>query len=161
MSHPLVPLLALKGRAALRHYALGFQRPRRLLALLGALVFVALGLATSVFVRSPTRALTWILLCWAVAVALLDFGLIGSMLRWHVPPQLVFGVVALNPVGAARLALLAAAEPELATLGPVGFYLAHRLGASALLVLGVGWPLLFGVVAWGLARHRFRRGDVV
>jgi ABC-type transport system involved in multi-copper enzyme maturation permease subunit len=123
--------------------------------------FVALGLATSVWVRSPTRAMTWIILFWAAAVALLDFGLISSMLRWRLPAQLVFALAALNPVGSARLALLSAAEPELATLGPVGFYLTHRVGSGTLLALGIGWPTLFGVTLWALALRSFRRGDGV
>ena len=62
---------------------------------------------------------------------------------------------------AARLALLSAAEPDLATLGPVGFYMAQRLGADGLLALGLLWPLGFGALAWRFALRRFRRDDLV
>lgn len=123
--------------------------------------FVALGLATSVGVRSPARALTWVILLWVTSVALLDFGLISSMLRWRLPAQLVFLLAAFNPVGSARLALLSAAEPELGTLGPVGFYLAHRVGSDALLALGIVWPILFGTSVWWLALRRLQRSDLV
>jgi hypothetical protein len=43
----------------------------------------------------------------------------------------------------------------------VGFYLAHRIGAGALYALGVVWPLVLGLAAWGAALVRFRRGDLV
>ncbi len=123
--------------------------------------FVGLGLATSVRVRSPARAMTWLLIFWAAAVALLDFALIGLMLQWRLDPRAVFLLAALNPVESARLALLSAVDVELATLGPVGFFLAHRLGADALLALGIAWPTAFGSAAWALAVRAFRRGDLV
>lgn len=123
--------------------------------------FVALGVAISVAVRSPARAMTFVVLAWAAGVALLDFGLIGLMLGWRLDAFAVFGLAVLNPVECARVALLAAAEPDLATLGPVGFFLTHRLGHAGVLALGLGWPLLFGALAWTAALRSFRRGDLV
>jgi ABC-2 family transporter protein len=123
--------------------------------------FAALGLAISCWARSSTRALALLLLAWLVAVALLDFGVIGLLLRWQLAPQAVLVLACLNPVQAARVALLAAGEPDLATLGPVGFYLAQRLGATGLVVLGIGWPLAFGGLAFGLGLFRYRRDDLV
>ena len=96
-----------------------------------------------------------------VAVALLDFGVIGMLLRWRLAPQLVLVLASLNPVEAARVALLAGAEPDLATLGPVGFYLTQHLGPAGCVALGVGWPLAFGALACAGALHRFRRDDAV
>lgn len=123
--------------------------------------FAGLGLATSVQVRSQARAMTYLLVFWVTAAVLVDFALIGVLLSWRVEPHAVFALASINPVQSARLALLSAAEPELANLGPVGFYLAQRLGADALLALGLIWPLAFGCGAWAFAAHRFRRGDVV
>jgi len=123
--------------------------------------FTGLGLLTSVLVRSQSRALTYLILFWVAAVALVDFALIGLMLQWRLHAQTVLLLASLNPVQAARLALLAAAQPDLATLGPVGFYLANRFGTAALLGLGVGWPALFGAVTWVCALRVFRRRDVV
>jgi ABC-type transport system involved in multi-copper enzyme maturation permease subunit len=123
--------------------------------------FTGLGIATSVRVRNPARSMTYLILFWVTGVALLDFGLVGLLLAWRVDPYVVFVLAAANPVEAARLALLSAAEPELATLGPVGFYLATRIGASGLLALGIAWPLAFGTAAWVFALRSFRRGDLV
>ena len=122
--------------------------------------FAALGILISVRVRSVSRATTWLLLAWVTSVALLDFALIGLLLQWRLPARFIFALAVVNPVQAARMALLAAAEPELAVLGPVGFYLATRVGSAGLLALGVGWPVAFGVTCWALALRAFRRSDV-
>ena len=61
----------------------------------------------------------------------------------------------------ARLALLAGQAPELDAFGPIGFFLAQRLGSGGLLALGLGWPALFGTLSWLAGRRRFRRGDLV
>jgi len=165
LSLPLVALLlalGLAGRAVFGQ-AVPWSFVARSAVLSTALLFAssALGTAISVRVTSPARAMTYLIGAWVLGVALLDFGLIGLLLTWRVDPHLVFALAAVNPVQAVRVALLAAAEPELSTLGPVGFYLANRLGAGGVLALGVAWPLLFGLGAWTLALRAFRRGDVV
>jgi ABC-2 type transport system permease protein len=128
-------------------------------ALLAA--FSGIGILISTLVRNPARVTTYVVLAWALGVALLDFGLVGVMLRWRLDAQAVFTLAALNPVQDARMALLSGLEPDLATLGPVGFYLTHRFGAAALYLLGVGWPLAVGVGTWTGAYVAFRRGDLV
>jgi hypothetical protein len=95
------------------------------------------------------------------SVALLDFAGIALLLQWRLPPRAVFALAAVNPVETARMALLSSAEPTLATLGPVGFYLANRVGGRALFALGVAWPAAVGAGAFALAAWRFRRGDLV
>lgn len=164
----VLPLLALlAGLALLARIAYAEPVPWGLLGRASAVsacllwAFVALGLATSVRVRSPARAMTYVILFWAAAVALVDFALIGMMLTWRLQPAAVFLLAALNPVQSARLALLSAAEPDLATLGPVGFFLANRFGPTALFGLGVVWPALFGAGACALGLRWFRRGDIV
>lgn len=123
--------------------------------------FVGVGLAISTWVRSPGRALVCLLLAWIAGVGLLDFALLGLMLQWHVQPETVFLLSALNPVQCARLALLSAAEPSLNVLGPVGFYLAHRIGSGGLFALGVLQPLVVGLGAWLAAWASLRKGDLV
>ncbi|HRC58348.1 MAG TPA: ABC transporter permease subunit [Kofleriaceae bacterium] len=123
------------------------------------LAFTGIGAAISVFVRSPARVITYLVLTWALSVALLDFALIGLMLRWRLDAHAVFVLAVANPVEAARLALLSSLQPELAAFGPVGFYLANRIGSGALFALGVAWPALLGLCAWGVAYLGFRRSD--
>lgn len=135
----------------------------RALAISAALLaaFSGIGMYISTAVRNPARVTTYVILAWAIGVALLDFGLIGLMLRWRLEPHAVFTLAALNPVQDARMALLSDLEPDLATLGPVGFYLANRIGRSALFLLGIGWPAFVGLATWTAAFVRFRRSDLV
>jgi ABC-2 type transport system permease protein len=125
------------------------------------LCFAGIGVAISTFVRHPAKATTYVILTWALAVALLDFGLIGLMLKWQLNPRAVFTLAALNPVQDARMALLSSLEPDLGTFGPVGFYLANRIGGGALFLLGLVWPAVVGLGAWTAALWRFRRGDLL
>lgn len=164
----LLPLVALMVIVALLGRVLfGSAIPwsflaRSLAACAGLLwAYTGLGLAVSVFVRNQAKAVMLLLAIWVAGVVLLDFALIGLMLQWRLNAPSVFVLAALNPVEAARLALLSAAEPSLSILGPVGFFLANRLGAGWLLIAGVGWPLLVGLAAWSLARERFIREDLV
>jgi ABC-type transport system involved in multi-copper enzyme maturation permease subunit len=125
------------------------------------LCFTALGLLVSTLVRNQAKALMLTILIWAAGVALIDFGLVGVMLQWELPPSAVFALALLNPVQCARLALLSAAQPELSTFGPVGFFLANRVGSDGLLWIGIGWPLLLGLTAWVWSLGAFRRRDLV
>lgn len=122
---------------------------------------VGLGLWLSTAVRHQARAAMYALLLWALGIGLLDFAVIGLLLRWRLHAPTIFLLSAINPVQAARMALLSGAEPELGTLGPVGFYLAQRIGAGALFALGTLWPALFGLCFFARGRRLFNRGDLV
>jgi len=123
------------------------------------LAFSGIGAAISVFVRNPARVITYVVVVWALGVALLDFGLIGLMLRWHLDPHAVFTLAIVNPVETSRLALLSDLQPDLSTFGPVGFYMANRIGGGALFAIGLAWPAVVGIGAWGIAYLGFRRSD--
>lgn len=135
----------------------------RVIALSASLTwaFVGIGLFISVHVRQQAKAMVSLLLAWVLAVVLLDFALVGMMLAWRLNAGAVFVLAALNPVQCARMALLVTADPDLAVLGPVGFFLATRIGATGLLALGLAWPTLVGTFAWIFAARRFCRADVV
>ncbi len=158
----LMPAMAIYGQLAFGQ-AVAWDFLMRALCVSASLmaVSVAAGLLVSTYVRNQAKALMLLLLIWAMGVALIDFALVGLMLQWRLQPEVVFALAALNPVQGARLALLSAAEPELSVLGPVGFFLANRLGSGVLLAIGIGWSLLLALTFWTLTLHRFRRGDLV
>ncbi len=135
----------------------------RTLAVSAALLwaFTGLGMAVSVGARNQARAVTWGLLLWALSVALLDLALIGLLLQWRLDARTLFVLASINPVQAARLALLSGIETDLGSLGPLGFYLSQRVGAASLLALGLAWPVAVGTVSWLWAHASFRRSDLV
>ena len=162
---PLVVLMfgmALLGRFGF-HEDVNWTFLFQSLAICSSLVaaYVGVGVAVSTMVRSQPRSVIWVLLLWALGAALLDFGLVALMLQWRLNAQTVFLIASLNPVQAARMALLAGASSELSILGPVGFYLSNRIGAGGLFTLGLVWPALVGLGAWLLALRSFRRADIV
>ena len=101
------------------------------------------------------------LVAWLGAAALHDFALVGVLLRFRLAPEVVFGLAAANPVEAARIAILGAVDPDLSVLGPVGFWLANKLGAGLGLVIGAGWPALLGTFAMWRAHRRLFTTDLV
>lgn len=157
-----VPLAALVAAACLVCGPVPWPFVGRALTVAAGLIvaFTGIGLFIATRARTQARALVAVLLVWALAVALLDLGLIGLLLRGPLPPRLTLVLAAANPVEAARLALLAGVTDELAALGPVGFYVATRVGPTAMLAAGVAWPFLCGILAFAAALRRFVKGDV-
>jgi ABC-2 type transport system permease protein len=135
----------------------------RSLGISAALVwaFVGVGVWLSTLSRTADRAIVYALGAWLLVAALHDFALIGTLLQVRVPPRVVFAVAAANPVESARIALLSGADPDLSVLGPVGFWLAHALGAGRALAVGIVWPALLGTAALVLASRRLDRLDLV
>jgi ABC-2 type transport system permease protein len=161
---PLVVLMFALGLvAALAGQAVPWAFVLRVLGVAATLLFAftGIGMALSVFVRHQARAITYVILVWALAVALLDFGLVALMLRWRLDAHAVFTLAALNPVQDARLALLSGLDPELGTLGPVGIYLTTRVGQDTLYLIALAWPAALGGLAWLAALLRFRKSDVI
>lgn len=125
------------------------------------LAYVGLGLLVSAIAQSLERAVVLALLVWLASAALHDFALIGILLQWRVPAPIVFAVAALNPVEAARLAVLASVDPELSVLGPVGFWIANELGATLTYSLGLAWPATVGILSLLGAARMVRTGDAM
>jgi ABC-type transport system involved in multi-copper enzyme maturation permease subunit len=123
--------------------------------------FTGLGLCLSAYARSAERATVLALLSLLLTTFLHDAALISALLRIRLVAPAVLALAALNPVGAARTAMFATHDPELSTLGPVGFWLVHHAGADAIVTLGVLWPASLGAVLAFLAERRFCRSDAV
>ncbi len=123
--------------------------------------FVCIGLFISSWAKTTERATVYGLVAWLGATLLHDLGLIGVLLKWHVSPQVVFGLAAINPIESSRLAILSGVDPDLSVLGPVGFWLANSVGSRGALVLGITWPLVLGAIALFLTRRSLDRSDLV
>lgn len=139
------------------------QVAARSLLITASLIFAFVGLGLYVSSRAKTleRAMVWALLLWVVTAALHDVLLIAVLLRTPLPPQAVFFAAMVNPSEAARVGLLTSVDPELSALGPVGFWVANKLGASLSLLLAVAWPFALGAFATWRAACQLERADLV
>lgn len=126
-----------------------------------ALAFGAIGMWVSCVSRAPEQALLAAVAIWMATAVLVDFVLLGVMLRWDLPPMAVFFLAALNPMQDGRVAVLAAVDPQMGVLGPVGTWAVATLGAGATLAITVGWPLVLAAGASLMARWEFLRRDVL
>lgn len=126
-----------------------------------AWAFVGIGFWISARARTPELAIVMALVAWLGAAALHDFALVGVLLRFRLEPQVVFALAAANPVEAARIAILGGVDPDLSVLGPVGFWLANKLGPGLGLAVGAGWPALVGTIALWRAQARLANTDLV
>lgn len=135
----------------------------RSLAITVSLVFsfIGVGLWVSSRARTVERAMVWALVAWVVTAALHDVLLIALLLRTALPPEVVFLLAALNPSEAARVGILTSVDPELSSLGPVGFWLANTLGPTVALALAVGWPALLGLLTTWRAARNLATADLV
>jgi ABC-2 type transport system permease protein len=126
-----------------------------------AWAFTGVGLWISSATRSPERATVLALVAWLAASALHDFALVGVLLQFKLSPAVVFALAALNPAESTRIAILSGVDPDLSTLGPVGFWLSNALGARVAILVGVGWPALLGTWALWRASARLAKSDLV
>lgn len=158
-------LLAVAG-LSLAALAYGEPIPAPVVARLAAVLagqvicFWAIGALLSVSSPSPEQALARGMGAFLLCAVLLDFGIIGVMLRWRLEPASVLTLSALDPIQAGRLGLLLGADPALGVLGPVGTYVTTTFGPSLTLSYAIGWPLLVAAVALLLARRSFSRRDL-
>lgn len=125
-----------------------------------AFCFTGVGMLVSALGRSPEQALLGAVVVWMSTAALVDFVVLGLLLRWDLPPYAVFLLAGLNPVQAGRLGMLARVDPELGVLGPVGTWMTVTLGPAWTQVYGLMWPVAVGALAVGLAYRVFSRRDV-
>ena len=164
MAGPLVGATALLGAIA---WVWGQPVPLdQLLQYLGMLVgqalcFTGIGMLIGVWSRTPEQALLHGLAAWMAAVALVDFAVLGILLRWSLPPYAVFVLAGLNPVQAGRIGMLASVDPELGVLGPVGTWMNLTLGSQLTVWYGLVWPIVIGLAALVLARRAFERRDAL
>jgi ABC-2 type transport system permease protein len=158
-----VAIVALAGVGALTGRPVDLKTWGAMLALLvgQAFCFAAIGLCIGSFARSAEAALVRALSVWAAAAVLVDFVVLGLLLRWELPPAAVFALAGVNPMQAGRVGLIAAIDPEMGALGPVGTWAVVQLGPALSVVWGLGWPFVVGAAAIWMARRHFLRADVL
>ncbi len=123
--------------------------------------FTSLGLLLSTLIRRSSQISVYSLLIWLICIAFMDLGLIGAMLQWRFRPEVVFALSTINPVESSRIALISLTGKNLHTLGPVGFFLANKLGEKLVFAIGLLWPAILGLIAWIIGSIIFKEEDLI
>ncbi len=117
-----------------------------------ALAFVALGLWFTTLTSSRARAATTGIILWLFLVALGTLGMMVAFVQWGVPERVLTIWAFANPVEAFRLGVIAALDPDLSLLGPVGVSVADSLGVGGIMMaaaLSLGaWIVGPGLAGW-------------
>ncbi len=132
--------------------------PVLLVALLFALTlllaegFVAIGFLCSIVARTRARATSSGLVIWIAAIGLSTLSIMGASLRWGLPPWALSAWAFVNPIEAFRIGIIAAMDPDMSLLGPVGATWAETLGVAGVVGLSsfflLMWTLIPGVAGW-------------
>jgi ABC-2 type transport system permease protein len=132
-------------------------------ALLAALAwcFLGAGFLISSLVRRVEWGLSLALLVWLACVLLLDFVLIGLLLRLRVNEAVVIGIALANPLQSFRVAAMMLFDPALSVLGPAAYVILDLFGGSGFLVFALAYPLALGWVLAAAGFQVFRSGDLV
>lgn len=163
----VVPVALTLGVLGLAAFAMGQPVSLSLLGVFLAvlvgqvLAFGAMGMWISTRSRAPEHALLAAVGVWMATAVLVDFVLLGVMLQWDLAPWLVFLLAGLNPMQDGRVAVLAAVDPQMGALGPVGTWAVGELGAAGTLAVTLSWPYVLALAFGLLARREFLRRDAL
>ncbi|MDR7484045.1 MAG: ABC transporter permease [Armatimonadota bacterium] len=113
------------------------------IALAVAAVYLSIGVAIAVGVRSRMQGLAWALAAWFGSVVVFDLVLIAAGAVAGASAPVLAAAVLLNPVEVARILALLLLDPALEVLGPVGGFLTARLGTA-----GAAGLLVGALAAW-------------
>lgn len=151
--------LALVGSVAIWHgVPPGLVLALALFCLLLGSVFTSLGLWISARAGSRSRATSLGLAAWLLLVALGTLGVMGTFVRWGLPPAVLEAWSLVNPVEAFRLAMISLLDPGARMLGPVGAALRGQVGRGGLVTAAGASLTLWSAALATLGRRGFARG---
>jgi ABC-type transport system involved in multi-copper enzyme maturation permease subunit len=122
-----------------------------------ASTFVSLGLWLSSANSTRARATTFGIVIWLIFAALGSLGLMLTFVRLGIPQGVLLIWSLVNPVEAFRLGVIAAVDPDLSLLGPVGAAVVNHVGTSGVQVL-TGLSLsVWTFMGWWAGHLAFQR----
>lgn len=125
-----------------------------------ALVSLGIGVLISTLVRKSATAIGAALIVWLVLVFFTDLGVIAVALSMRPTPEVLFGLLVLNPLQVFKLGAIYSLRSTLDTLGAVGQFAVFEYGEGLPAVL-LGLLLAWVLAVFGLSFVRFaRQGDL-
>jgi ABC-2 type transport system permease protein len=123
--------------------------------------FLGMGFLISSIARTSDVAQSAAFFLWLIMLLFLDLVLLGLIIRYHAPPELVVTLALANPMQVFRTAAMILFDPQLILLGPSAWLILDAFGQTGYLLWGLLYPIVIGLVCGGLGYAVFRRGDLV
>ncbi len=130
--------------------------------LLVSLAFCFLGISflISALSRSSDVAQSVAFVTWLAMLMFLDLILIGLLVQFQTPQEVVVGLALANPLEVFRIGAMMLFDPQLILLGPAAYTILDTFGNMGFMAYALGYPLAFGLVLAALGFFIFRRTDL-
>ncbi len=125
-----------------------------------AMCFLGLGFFISALARTSDMAQSLAFITWLALLMFLDLVLLGLLVQYQAPPELVVGLALANPLEVFRIGAMMLFDPELILLGPAAWIILDIFGQSGFMLYALAYPLLLGLALAALGYWRFARADL-
>ncbi len=131
-------------------------------ALLVSLSFCFLGISflISALARTSDVAQSVAFFLWLVMLMFLDLILIGLLIQFQTPAEIVVALALLNPLEVFRIGAMMLFDPQLILLGPAAYIILDIFGVAGFMAYALLYPLLLGLALAGIGYAIFRRTDL-
>ncbi len=131
-------------------------------ALLVSLAFCFLGISFLISAMSRTSdvAQSVAFFLWLVMLMFLDLILIGLLIQFQTPAEVVVGLALTNPLEVFRIGAMMLFDPQLILLGPAAYIILDIFGNAGFMAYALLYPLLLGFLLAGVGFLIFRRTDL-
>ena len=125
-----------------------------------ATCFLGISFFISALARTSDVAQSLAFVTWLLLLMFLDLILLGLLIQFQTPPEVVVGLALLNPLEVFRIGAMLLFDPQLILLGPAAYTILDTFGQAGFMAWAVLWPLALGLALAGIGYHVFRRSDL-
>ena len=125
-----------------------------------ALCFLGIGFFISALARTSDMAQSLAFIVWLAMLMFLDLILIGLLVQFQTPAEIVVALALINPLEVFRIGAMLLFDPQLILLGPAAYIILDLFGRDGFMAYALLYPAALGLsLAW-LGYQVFRRGDL-
>ena len=130
------------------------------LLLVLAICFLGISFFISALARTSDMAQSLAFITWLALLMFLDLILLGMLVEYQAPAELVVGLALLNPLEVFRIAAMMLFDPELILLGPAAWIILDTFGTTGFMIYALAYPLGLGLLLAGIGYWRFTHADL-
>ncbi len=125
-----------------------------------SLCFLGISFFISALARTSDIAQSLAFVIWLALLLFLDLMLIGLLIQFQTPAEVVVGLALANPLEVFRIGAMMLFDPQLILLGPAAYMILDWFGNAGFMTYALLYPLALGLVLAGIGFWVFRRTDL-